>query len=102
MNYKNILAVGGLCAALAGCGPKPTMEMNIANTPKPGLESNSNYSVTRVGVFEDNLAYDGKRGIYEITDNRTGKKYIGVSGIGISELGSHVVDDKGNTAPDER
>ena len=46
-------------------------------------------SVTRIGVFADDLAYDGKRGIYLIRDERTGIEYIGLSGVGISERGSH-------------
>lgn len=46
--------------------------------------------VTRIGVVNDDLAYDGKRGVYEITDTRTGQTFIGVSGIGIAEVGSHM------------
>ncbi len=47
----------------------------------------------RVAVFEDNLAYEGKRGIYEVRDTETGVVYLGVSGIGITELGSHVISN---------
>ncbi|HCJ5492477.1 TPA: hypothetical protein NUW79_003117 [Escherichia coli] len=39
--------------------------------------------------YKDSLAYDGERGIYTITDNKTGKEFVGVSGVGIAELGSH-------------
>ena len=76
---------------LCSCGPinnDPTqvIEMKIGSST---AEKTSGYSVTRVGIFADDLAYRYRRGIYEIVDLSTGKKYIGVSGIGISETGSH-------------
>lgn len=52
-------------------------------------KSNGRFKVERVGVFFDNLAYDDKRGIYVITDTETNQEFVGVSGIGISELASH-------------
>ena len=60
--------------------------MDVEREPQP---QSVNYEVSRVGVFEDSLAFKGKRGIYEIKDLKTGKSYIGVSGIGISEKGVH-------------
>ena len=45
--------------------------------------------VTKMSEFRDNLAYDNWRGVYLIQDQQTGKEYIGISGIGISEVGSH-------------
>lgn len=67
-----------------------------SNGPRSGkLIENDNYEnklrveITRISVFYDDLAYDGKRGVYLIKDKDTGKEFIGVSGIGISELGSH-------------
>lgn len=51
-------------------------------------------------VVWDDLAYDNRRGIYVVTDTETGQQYIGVSGIGVTELGSHL---SGKTrASDER
>jgi prepilin-type N-terminal cleavage/methylation domain-containing protein len=49
----------------------------------------SRVTVERIGIITDDLAYASVRGIYLITDSETGKEYLGVSGIGISELGSH-------------
>lgn len=80
--------IGALCLGFAACSPSPTIEMRTEN-PIQKVQSNSRYSVERVAVFEDNLAYNSRRGIYEITDHKTGQKYIGVSGIGISQRGSH-------------
>ena len=53
-----------------------------------GTNPESQYLVKRVEVFEDELAYSHLRGIYEIMDKKTGKKYLGISGIGITEVGS--------------
>lgn len=47
------------------------------------------FNVTRVGVFRDDLAYNDRRGVYVIVDTKTGREFVGVSGVGISELGSH-------------
>ncbi len=101
INVRNLgraLAIGGLCVILSGCKPSPTVEMKKESDSQLKTES-SGYSITRVAVFEDDLAYNERRGIYEITDNNTGKKYIGISGIGICEVGSH--GDKAATE-DER
>jgi hypothetical protein len=40
-------------------------------------------------VFKDTLAYGDQRGLYIIKDTKTNIEYIGVSGIGIAEVGSH-------------
>jgi secreted trypsin-like serine protease len=64
------------------------------------IQSSTRFSVERIDVFRDKLAYDGQRGIYVITDTKTGKEFIGVSGIGISELGSHLAGKV--TSTDER
>lgn len=46
-------------------------------------------TVKRIAVMHDDIAYSDYRGVYLITDNKTGKEYIGLSGVGISESGSH-------------
>jgi hypothetical protein len=84
---------------LNGCGPKPDMNLKVKSGEL--LQKDPRFSVERTGIFEDDLAYDGKRGIYIIKDNKTGKEFVGVSGVGISELGSHNVDDK-TVVDDER
>lgn len=58
-------------------------------------------TVTRVKVIADSLAYGGQRGVYLIKDNETGEEFIGVSGVGVSTLGSHSCG-KGCTQRDER
>jgi len=97
---RRALTIGGLCLVLAGCDfePMPTIQMEkeawVESTNQTGQveryqKQSPKYDVKRVAVFDDDLAYNSKRGIYEITDKETGKTYIGVSGIGITERGSH-------------
>lgn len=71
---------------LAACEPEPTQ-------PLKTLEPNARVTVERIGVIKDAIAYDERRGIYIIVDTKTGKEYIGVSGIGITETSAHAVSD---------
>ena len=82
---KNIFIAAMACLSLAGCEfqAPPTKKITM-------LERSDRFQVDRVAIFEDRLAYEEKRGIYIIRDLQTGKEYVGVSGIGISEVGSHL------------
>ncbi|QBX06614.1 hypothetical protein H1O16_gp201 [Burkholderia phage BcepSaruman] len=80
---KKYIALAVVAFTLAGCGPEP-------DTPLGGVQyTEGRFQVARVGVFRDELAYGDKRGIYTFVDTKTGKEYVGVSGIGIAETGSH-------------
>lgn len=70
---------------LAACGPEPDTMMNVAMPAK----NTGRIVVTRIGVIKDELAYQEKRGIYIIKDTETSEEFIGVSGVGITEIGSH-------------
>lgn len=84
-----------------GCEDKNPVTMQMKTGTEIISENlESRYEVTRVEIFGDNLAYEGKRGIYEIIDHKTGKHYFGISGIGITEIGSHTEDK--TTVKDER
>lgn len=80
---------------LAGCEqPSPDTQMQTTspaahNQPEMKPAVGPRFSVTRVGVFRDTIAYDSVRGIYVIIDSQTGAEYVGVSGVGIAETGSH-------------
>jgi hypothetical protein len=82
--------LGGVAALvlLAQCsdnnGIAPT-ELKVDTRPK--IEQR--FDVENVQNFKDDIAYNGVRGIYIVKDNLTGKEYIGISGVGISETGSH-------------
>lgn len=71
-----------LAISAAAC-TKPTDPMPTSTS------STGRVSVERIGVFADSLAYGDRRGIYVVTDNETGREFIGISGVGIAETGSH-------------
>lgn len=70
-----------VCVALCGC-LRPDVEMKVET-------GSQRVKVKRIGVFKDSLAYGEYRGIYVIEDTKTGKEFVGVSGVGVSELGTH-------------
>lgn len=91
-----------LTAMLAGCRPDPDMPMRQQSAASNAVaaQDNRRITVTRIGVFKDDLAYNSRRGVYSIIDTKTGKEYIGISGIGIQETGSHAAGK--TTVSDER
>lgn len=93
MRTPLLLAVATF-ALLAGCGPEPTMQMRSLEQERQqrsvsAMDSNQRIQVTRIGVFRDETAYQNRRGVYVIVDKQTGREYIGISGVGISEVGDH-------------
>lgn len=88
-------------AAPDSCVPQPPPEKWVPLADPVPLETGGHrISVTYLGKFYDKLAYEDVRGIYIIRDSETGKEFVGISGIGISELGSHASGD--DTIKDER
>jgi hypothetical protein len=86
---NKILLMVAAVVVLAGCGPEPDMIMQKQSGNQPAIQNSNRVTVTRIGVFADDAAYNSRRGIYIITDNKTGQEFIGISGVGISETGSH-------------
>ena len=94
MKIKTISAL--LTALFLGACERPAPDPNDADDQrawsmgsKLKVQTSERISVTRISVFKDETAYDRKRGIYIIRDNETGKEFIGISGVGIAETGSH-------------
>ena len=88
---RPLLAVA-LLATLTACTPRLEADTELSTPRKqlgPKELAAGRFKVERVGVFSDGLAYGEKRGIYVITDTKTGQEFVGVSGVGISELGRH-------------
>jgi hypothetical protein len=106
---KTILALAALLA-LAGCEEHSPASIPLRKLTAESVEiepkqqaivpGSGRFDVQRADVFRDDLAYADKRGIYILTDRETGKEYVGISGIGISELGSHKAGK--STRSDER
>ena len=87
MNKKLVLIAASLALFSSGCSRReftePLEEVQVSSN------SQGRVVVERVGVVADPLAYNGMRGVYVIRDTKTGQEFIGVSGVGISEAGSH-------------
>jgi hypothetical protein len=86
-----IAAIAAIALVLASCGPDPTQPMRTqTNNAQPvGVQGNPRVEVSRIGVIRDDIAYQDRRGIYLIKDTVTGQEFIGVSGVGITEIGRH-------------
>ena len=68
---------------------------------EPKIISNtSEFDLVKKQSFFDDDAYSQVRSVYVLKDKTTGKEYIGISGIGISERGSHTSGK--STIQDER
>lgn len=80
-----------LLFTLAACGPSNPESVQRWGKQPVAIDQTQSQRITvkRIGVFEDSIAYNDERGIYIIVDNETDVEYVGVSGIGVSELGSH-------------
>lgn len=99
MNVRIIPIIGAVL--FAGCLPEPqTQQIELQHRPV-AVETGSRIEVTLLSQFTDRLAYSNSRGVYLIVDHDTGAEYIGVSGIGITEVGSHHCG-KSCSAEDER
>ncbi len=90
---RKFLATMLLALSLTACSVDPTATMVV--------ENKSDWQVTRIAVIVDDLAYDGRRGIYLVRNSVTGQEYVGVSGVGISEIGQHTCG-KSCVTTDER
>ncbi len=92
------IIVAVLCVFIASCKEDKQHQNRVAI----GNSDSDRISVVRIGILQDDLAYGGRRGIYSIRDSKTGIEYIGISGVGISETGSHRFGAKGARGSDER
>ena len=82
---EELKAIATLAALVlvVGCNKQPDTPLSIKDASSI---AECRVQITRIGVFKDDSAYNNKRSVYIITDSKTGKEYIGVSGVGISEV----------------
>ncbi len=84
--FKHLLLGVGLIALCTAesCTPSPRTDdghIGVINTP---TIDNKRFNVQSLGTF--NAGYNNnKREILEIMDTKTGHKYIGITGVGITE-----------------
>lgn len=89
---------------LTACTKSPNgkaQDTQRGNADYAPVTSSDRVTVERISVFRDDTAYDGTRAVYLVTDHKTGKEFIGISGVGVSETGTHsevqnTVDSQGN------
>ena len=81
-----------LCLLFVGCDPNVVNKVLEPDTLGVKPSEITRYEIERVQIVYDDLAYEGRRGIYVIRDNETKREYLGVSGIGVTELGDHRVN----------
>lgn len=86
VNKKTKAAIiAAALAAVAGCdGQDQGRSVNDGSTAQAGR-----VTIKKLGTFSDTSAYSNWRSVYLVTDTETGQEFIGVSGIGIAETGSH-------------
>lgn len=103
MKRLSLLALSALLAtALTGCDfPDTRVPVEQRQLVKINTQQGGRVNVTKISEFRDDLAYGDYRGVYIITDTETGQEFVGVSGVGISAIGSHGCG-KGCTKKDER
>lgn len=87
---KRILSLLFLAGLLSGCGytPPPTPE-EVSVEVAGHAPERTRFRVIEVARFDDDYAYGNRRKIFQIIDIETGREYFGVTGVGISEVGSH-------------
>lgn len=78
-----------LAFLISGCGDERSNLQKSQAQYVEIVQPSGRFVVVRDSVIVDDLAYNDRRGIYVITDTQTGKEYIGISGVGIAETGSH-------------
>lgn len=100
-----VIVIIGLVAAMAIPAIQKIRNRNIevppTSTPMRIIDGEARFTLVRVTEFSDSFAYHDKRAAYILTDKQTGAQFVGVSGIGIVELGSHKAG-KNNHVEDER
>ena len=100
MKIKLTLMLASLVLTFSGCEDNretqrqtfPDVGARVSNTPREQvtlIQPELKFELKKVQSFSDSAAYGGYRDVYILKDNETGKEYIGISGIGISERGSH-------------
>lgn len=75
---------------LVSCGFQTTEDIKEDtqrdNLQRVSIGKNDRFKIERVSLVYDTESQTQTRGIYIITDKKNNKEYLGVSGIGISEL----------------
>ena len=98
-----------LCACREDQTYRPEREMPAAPlSAAPESAASTRFEIRLEQMVADEIAYGDRRGVYVILDRQTGREYVGISGVGIAELGAHEVKRRNGAkveteiVPDER
>lgn len=86
---EKLLVIVCLFLVAIGCAKTETMTMETRPEKNLSVDGEERFTVNRIGVFRDDLAYGGLRGIYLVKDHTTGQEFVAISGLGLTELSSH-------------
>lgn len=86
---QRLIIAAAAVVVLAGCDEQSKQPLQDMAIYSGQVRPQDRVQVELIGQFRDDLAYYSKRGIYVITDRKTGAEYIGISGVGITEVSSH-------------
>ena len=110
LNYRKVYAgvlflflIGIITTAFSGCGEEnryPGVDGRYPVKNETISDNSSDFVLIKKQTFYDESAYGNVRNVYVLKDRVNGKEYVGVSGIGISERGSHTAGK--STIQDER
>ncbi len=76
---------------LVGCEPQrePTITQGVSVYAPETSSYKGRFKLELVDYVSDSIAYGSRRGIYILTDTKTEQQFIGISGVGITQIGSH-------------
>jgi hypothetical protein len=95
---KTVILASALAILVSACGqtgdevsPRKAQAIQQKDELRKSwaMPSEGRFKLERVQDFQDNAAYNNYRSVYLLVDTETGKEYVGISGVGISEVGSH-------------
>lgn len=72
---------------LTSCDETPSGQPTTYQVASPAQAER--FTISKVSTFRDTRAYHDYRDVFLIRDVQTGQEFIGISGVGVSQLGSH-------------
>jgi hypothetical protein len=90
---SKLISIVVLSVLSSACSKEPPAPEDSVPFQPLSLNSESaatdRFEVRLVQRVSDKLAYGQQRGVYLIVDRTTGREFVGVSGVGIADLGVH-------------
>lgn len=98
---KALLILSFITVLFSGCDNSEFQSVGDAKPiSKEIIKDSGRFDLKKIQTFSDTDSYNYKRSVYILIDKETGKEFVGVSGVGISELSTHTSGK--TTIEDER